>query len=89
MIGLVVFGFSLIRNSLSGLFWARHVQGAEGFLPLLYLTALILMNLSESRFMIGSIHWLIYVTITISMHSTVNKLSLENIINKNNFVLSR
>ncbi|MEO0686388.1 MAG: O-antigen ligase family protein, partial [Cyanobacteria bacterium J06649_11] len=89
LIGLVVFGISLIRNSLSALFWARHVQGAEGFLPLLYLTALILMNLSESRFMIGSIHWLIYVTITISMHSTVNKLSLENIINKNNFVLSR
>ncbi len=87
LIGLVFFGLSLIRNTLSAVFWARYVRGAEGLLPLLYLTALILMNLSESRFMIGSIHWLIYVTVTISMHSTVNKLSGENIVNHNNISL--
>lgn len=82
-VGLVFFGISFLSNSLNALIWARYVQGAEGFLPLLYLTPLILINLSESRFMIGNIYWLIYVTISISMHSTVNKLSVWSIVNKN------
>ncbi len=82
LLGLICFGFSFISNSLRAFLWARQVQGAEGLMPLLYLTPLILINLSESRFMLGGIYWLIYVTVTISMHSTVNKLNIWSFVNK-------
>lgn len=82
LIGLIIFAVSFLSISLQALMWARHVQGAEGLAPLLYLTCLVFMNLSESRFMIGTIHWLIYVTITVSMHSTVNKLNIWNLANQ-------
>ena len=79
LIGLIALVISLLSISLKALIWVRRVQGAEGLVPLLYLTCLVLMNLSESRFMIGTIHWLLYVTITISMHSTLNKLDIWNL----------
>lgn len=82
LIGLFLFGINIINISLRALMWVRQVQGAEGLAPLLYLICLVFMNLSESRFMIGTIHWLLFVTVTISMHSTVNKLNIWNLANQ-------
>jgi exopolysaccharide production protein ExoQ len=81
-IGMVIFGISFVSIGLQALNWARYVKGSEGLIPLVYLTPLLLINLSESRLMIGSIYWIIYVTIKFSMHSHLNKLNIWNIVDK-------
>ncbi len=80
LIGMVIFGLSFISISLRALILARYAQSPEGLIPLVYLTPLLLINLSESRLMIGSIYWIIYVMMKISMHSHLNKFNIWNIV---------
>lgn len=69
--GLSLFIFSFITTYLRGVMWLRITRCIEGIWPLIYLTFLVMYNISESTLVqTNSIFWIVYV-------STVFSLAIE------------
>lgn len=70
-VGLSVFLLSFINTFFKGIMWLRITQCIEGVWPLMYLTFLVMYNISESTLVeTNSIFWIVYV-------STVFSLAIE------------
>jgi hypothetical protein len=65
---LTVFLLSFLSFSIRSVIWIRIIKTAEGFLPILYLTVLFLLNLTESLILEPDIYWVLYVAFTLSMY---------------------
>lgn len=69
--GLSVFLLSFITTYFKGIMWLRITRCIEGIWPLIYLTYLVMYNISESTLVeTNSIFWIVYV-------STVFSLAIE------------
>ena len=66
--GLAVFILSFITTYAKGINWLRAVPTPEGLWPLMYLTYLLIYNVSESTLLSSnSIFWIMYVSTIFSM----------------------
>ncbi|NJM22004.1 MAG: O-antigen ligase family protein [Richelia sp. RM2_1_2] len=75
--GLSVFLLSFITTYFRGVMWLRITKCIEGIWPLIYLTFLVMYNISESTLVeTNSIFWIVYV-------STVFSLAIEYPLAKN------
>ncbi|MDY6902377.1 MAG: O-antigen ligase family protein, partial [Cyanobacteriota bacterium] len=71
LVGLLVFTLSFITTFFKGIMWLRITKCIEGTWPLMYLTFLVMYNISESTLVeTNSIFWIVYV-------STVFSLAIE------------
>jgi exopolysaccharide production protein ExoQ len=76
LLGVVVFIVGFAQALAKGLIWIRHNQTGEGIWFLLYLTNLVLANLSESSLLNrNDIFWLLYVSMSFSLVMTATKTS--------------
>jgi exopolysaccharide production protein ExoQ len=72
----VVFVAGFAQALAKGLIWIRHNQTGESIWFLLYLTNLVLANLSESSLLNrNDIFWLLYVSMSFSLVMTATKTS--------------
>jgi exopolysaccharide production protein ExoQ len=66
--GLAVFIFSFFTTYAMGVNWLRAVPTPEGLWPLMFLTYLLIYNISESTLLASnSIFWIVYVSVIFSM----------------------
>lgn len=65
---LILFILSFVTTYIKGISWLRLVPTAEGLWPLMYLTFMLIYNMTESTIMAtNSIFWIIYVSTIFSM----------------------
>lgn len=69
LLGLAVFLLSYLTACLQAVSWIRLTKTAEGLAPLLYLTSIVLPNITETFLMQEDIFWILYVTTVLSMHN--------------------
>jgi len=80
LLGLGVFLLSFLTTCLQGVIWIRLTKTAEGLAPLLYLTYMVLPNITESYLMQEDIFWILYVTTVLSMHNkSINLIKSEEL----------
>lgn len=83
LLGLVVFLFSLLTVYLRGVTWSRMTRTVEGLWPLMYITFLVMYNLTEGSLLgSNSIFWILYVAMTLSIaveSNRVKKTSYQSI----------
>ncbi|MGD1913349.1 MAG: O-antigen ligase family protein [Rivularia sp. (in: cyanobacteria)] len=66
--GLSVFLLSFITTFFKGIMWLRITRCIEGIWPLMYLTFLVMYNISESTLVeTNSIFWIVYVSTVFSL----------------------
>ena len=68
LLGLFVFVIGFAVNYIRAIAWMRDTKTAEGFVPIAYLTFLFLLNLTESALLDPELPWMLYVSLTLSMH---------------------
>lgn len=69
VLGVSVFVLGLLLALLRALVWARSTKTAEGFWPLIYLTFILLYNLTESALLKQTgFYWILYVAIVFSIY---------------------
>jgi len=68
LLGLFVFTIGFSINYIRSIVWMRSTKAAEGFVPISYLTFLFLVNLTESFLLDPELLWMLYVSLTLSMH---------------------
>lgn len=73
LIGLAIFTVSFATVLWRSLVWLQKNKSVEGIVPIILLTQIILLNLTESYLMRSDIYWLLYVTLTLSMHQQLPK----------------
>jgi O-antigen ligase len=73
LIGLAIFTVSFATALWRSLVWLQKNKSVEGIVPIIFLTQLILLNLTESYLMRSDIYWLLYVTLTLSMYQQCPK----------------
>ncbi|MFH7025488.1 MAG: O-antigen ligase family protein [Heteroscytonema crispum UTEX LB 1556] len=82
--GLVVFLFSFVTAYVRGVSWLRITRTVEGLWALMYLTFLIVYNISESTLVAtNSIYWIVYVSMIFSMaveHEQAQKMNYSRAI---------
>ncbi len=81
LLGIIIFGFGFCQTLLRSLKWVRIDRYWVSFWGVLYLTYLVLGNLTESSLVIrNDIFWLLYITTSFSLalnSSTTDKMSTE------------
>ncbi|WP_404788156.1 O-antigen ligase family protein [Altericista sp. CCNU0014] len=70
LIGLILFSLTLLAVALRSIKLVRTSKSDGEIYPLMYLTFLILFNLTESSIVILNSIWIIFVTIVLSTHET-------------------
>ncbi|MBW4631880.1 MAG: O-antigen ligase family protein [Iphinoe sp. HA4291-MV1] len=66
--GLTVFSISYVTTCVRGVIWLRTTRTVEGLWPLLYLSFLLICNITESSLLAtNSIYWIVYVSIIFSI----------------------
>ncbi|AFY59074.1 lipid A core-O-antigen ligase-like enyme [Rivularia sp. PCC 7116] len=75
LIGLLVYVYGFLAITIpKSFYWLRTTRTSEGFWPLVYMTYMLLANISETTLMIqNDLFWVIYVAIAFSV-----KISPEN-----------
>ena len=69
LLGLSVFALSFIAGYLRAVAWVRLTKNLEGLWPLVYLTFMLLINITESSLMRENALWVLYVAVTLSMYN--------------------
>ena len=69
LVGVMVFIAVFIATFLRAAVWLRLSKSAIDFWPLLYLSLLLLLNLTESTFSSKTIFWTLYVATILSTHT--------------------
>ncbi len=78
LLGVVVFLSGFLINLVRSFFWIRLSKDSAGLLPLIYLSFLILMNITESTLLErNSIFWALYVAISLSIITPLKGSNLE------------
>jgi exopolysaccharide production protein ExoQ len=68
IVGIVFFSICFILNAFKAFRWIRQSRASEALWPLLYLTYLLLANLTESPLLLfNSIIWVMYVMVSFSL----------------------
>jgi exopolysaccharide production protein ExoQ len=67
LVGLVLFLLSYVKNSLRAVSWLRLKTTAVGLFPLLFLTLMLLYNITESTIYSPPLTWVLYASITSSI----------------------
>jgi len=75
-VGFCLFLLSFFSVCVRAIAWLRTVKTTEGFVPIAYLTFVLLSNLTESLFVKPTFYWVFYVSITLSMYEKVPLYSL-------------
>jgi exopolysaccharide production protein ExoQ len=81
LVGVIIFGIGFLQTLLRGLNWLRIDKYWTSFWGLLYLTYLVLGNLTESSLVIrNDIFWLLYITtaFSLALGSKTDKMSIQN-----------
>ncbi|MGD1874363.1 MAG: O-antigen ligase family protein [Mastigocoleus sp.] len=74
--GLITFSLSYMSTYIRGIMWLRISKFAEGLWTLMYLTFLVIYNISESSLLAtNSIYWILYVS---TIFSTAIEYSILN-----------
>lgn len=66
VVGFGVFLLNLAHYSVRGLRWARANPGLEGLVPLLFLTFMVLVNITESLWLNGDFLWVCFSTLLLA-----------------------
>ena len=84
LLGLAVFVLSFISAFFRSIALLRQSKNKDilCFWPLAYLTFLLLVNLTESSLMRMSIIWMLYVSVTFTIHNKSNNLTALNTLEK-------
>jgi exopolysaccharide production protein ExoQ len=69
LLGFLVFVLNFIAVWFRAVAWVRLTKTAEGLWPISLLTFLFLANLTENSFLDNQSVWVLYVSITLSMHN--------------------
>lgn len=69
LVGLLVFIVVFLMAVLRALVWVRSTKSATGFWPLVFLTLIFLVNLTESTFDSRTLFWVLYVATILSTHN--------------------
>lgn len=69
LLGLSTFTLLFVKTCFRAATWIRLTNSVEGFIPLTYLTFILLSNLTESSLMRQDIFWILYAAFTFSMHN--------------------
>jgi O-antigen ligase len=75
LVGLAVFAVGFLASFFHAIAFVRKTRTAEGLLPIVYLTFLVLYNLTESSLLRQTSLWSLYVAITFGMHSVEMSLA--------------
>ncbi|MEA5593110.1 O-antigen ligase [Rivularia sp. UHCC 0363] len=69
LFGLLIYTFGFLAGTLPKTFyWLRATKTSEGFWPLIYMTYMLLANVSETTLMIqNDLFWVVYVAIAFSV----------------------
>ncbi|MGL5881622.1 MAG: O-antigen ligase family protein [Xenococcaceae cyanobacterium] len=68
IVGIVFFSICFLLNAFKAFSWIRQSRASEALWPLLYLTYLLLANLTESPLLLfNSIIWVMYVMVSFSL----------------------
>jgi O-antigen ligase len=68
LLGVAVFLFGFWTSLLKALAWARLSKTSDGLWPLIYMTFMVLANVTESTLLErNSLHWILYVAVALSI----------------------
>jgi exopolysaccharide production protein ExoQ len=67
IVGFVVFVLNVAAFGYRAFHWARTYPTAEGLVPLLFLTLMLLINTTETMWMTGDVFWLCFVSISLAI----------------------
>lgn len=88
-LGVLVFLIGFCATLFKGLAWLRTTKSLEGLWPLMYLTYMVMANLSESSLLNrNEIFWVLYVAVALSMINWLKQSSKSLGINQNINVVS-
>ncbi len=76
-VGLLVFLVILLTSGLRAVVWVRSTKSVTGFWPLMYLSALLLLNLTETTWESRSIFWALYIATLLSTHHHAEKKTFQ------------
>lgn len=80
-IGLSLFVLGLVRGFFRAATWLRFVKTPEGSWPLMYLSALLLTNLTLNTIIVqNNLFWILYVTIVLSSSAELKQVSQSSYI---------
>lgn len=89
LLGVIVFLLGFLVNLLKSLAYLRFSKSSEGLWPLMYLTHMLLGNVSESSLMLrNDIIWVLYVAVALSVTSLPKKTTATAIASTHAKVLS-
>ena len=80
LLGLSIFAFSFIAACFRCVAWLRQNHNSEGLWPIVYLTFLLLANLTESSLLRQNFLWILYVSITLSTYNNCVNLAGANVL---------
>ena len=69
LLGLLAFAVSFLAVCWRSVLYLRLIKTSEGLLPLVYLTFLLLANLTESSLLRDGSLWILFTVITLSTHN--------------------
>ena len=67
LVGFAIFLLNVIIFSWQAIRWARAHPGSEGLVPLLLLTFMVLVNITETLWMTSDIFWLCFATTSLAI----------------------
>jgi exopolysaccharide production protein ExoQ len=75
--GLIIFFISYVTAWIKGVHWLRTTRTVEGLWPLMYLSFILIYNITESTLLTtNSIFWILYVSTIFSMSVEFEKVKL-------------
>lgn len=76
LVGLAIFTIGFFMNYYRSINWIRKVHTVEGLVPIVYLTIILLLNLTESFLVEDNIFWMMYISATLATHQNaiINKI---------------
>ncbi len=77
LVGLITFALGYIINCWRAIAWIQAVKTVEGLVPLAFLAALLLFNLTESFLVRPDIFWLFYVSMSLAICSNIQSSKAE------------
>ncbi len=67
IVGFVVFVLNVMIFGWQAFRWARAYPTAEGLVPMLFLTLMLLINITETMWMTGDVFWLCFVSMLLAI----------------------
>jgi len=78
LLGVTAFLLSFIMVCFQAVTWVRLTKTTEELWPLVYLTFLLLVNITETSLLTNNSLWLLYVAVSLSTHNRSNNMAQSN-----------